>query len=1253
MPRRRKSSPSRAVKSLSNVATVIPKELNFPKQLGASVTRTVKVKNNASNKSLAFKLQCNAPTRYAVTPASGVIKPASEQLISVRLKALESVEFENSDNDKFLVRVTQIGAQEYDFSSENWASAPKSAVMKYLVKVAFHTSSSYDDSKYDEVASDPMKMSRNQIPTNNTKQLWTPHANNSNNNNNKNNKMSRFSTPMAPEMTNSSSGQVKQAAQGLKKIWSERAIRKRGSDDSPQAANRYDNAVATVENVTALVTSDDNNNEARVIELLMKDGSRKEEHKLSKEELHELIGYRGKVSDDIWQQWVAKAQAHREKNIEMPQQHNIASTPFSVSRNNNFNNNRQVQSVGKVRTAKRFQIRKAPQSVKPKRNFVGATRRNTYIGQHNAPVNTKYPPTQQRYNQLESKSYTGDSNNRPPWEGVQGMNNPGITRSSVLRKVLTRKPDARTGVSTAKKASIVREYMENGGDLRKHSLRKKTVKFGYGIVARAESNGNRGNIRVGSSLKKSARQKQRKNVQRNVNKFPTRNMTALTPTEKSLLEKVVNYEARLDAVESERSAMMSKIEQIEKKTEVGDKSSSLFSQSTITKAKTSNASLSLADLTEINPHDLTKSSTSNNNKSTNNQNGEARDIYTFEAEFDTPLGIVIGSRRIIKTVNINSAAMEKGLEQGDIILGVNGEEIPEAMSPQDVSSIISHKRDNFGFARLYLLRNRNNAINENIIKDSIEAENVTPSISATISPAVLEHKNNDEELDQARKKIVFLETQLELLNNADNTWKHKESLKKELNKCKSENKELKEKCKMLERDILYLAGQLRGYSGRSGVVPEQVRNQFTQLRESMSNTSEAVETIFAQVSRDLTIFSQHIMARANTDLLENTNSTNVLSSNYKSRSIPMLNSQIGKNREIRNVSRHFVGGNVRKGNSAVAVVCVPRCEENMNDFNDNVVEGIVNVVNENSVVLNFGATPKQFIFSRALPTNSNGEEVVKSDIYDKIENVCNGRSVCLFVHGDASSRNVCPLLYGKDDMDLGIMRTAVKKLFDNLNETDENIALSVTAVECLNNQFRDLLQPPSESPESHELHRDGEGNVWVSNVVGVELKSIDDFTRVADICRGRQSLLTSKGKFIIPRRDSQTYLNRGCIPHPDANIVITIQLDAINNDLSGGDGESSIALSKLTFVNLATGSNVANQATLTGVGDVLENIAANNEFIPYRHAKLTRMLEPSLPKGNVDVVLILSVSTAEEDVIETNRSLLFGRKLCEKGGGAM
>ena len=83
--------------------------------------------------------------------------------------------------------------------------------------------------------------------------------------------------------------------------------------------------------MTALVTSDDNNNEARVIELLMKDGSRKEEHKLSKEELHELIGYRGKVSDDIWQQ-VAKAQAHREKNIEMPQQQYCKYTFFCIKK---------------------------------------------------------------------------------------------------------------------------------------------------------------------------------------------------------------------------------------------------------------------------------------------------------------------------------------------------------------------------------------------------------------------------------------------------------------------------------------------------------------------------------------------------------------------------------------------------------------------------------------------------------------------------------------------------------------------------------------------------------------------------------------------------------------------------------------------------------------------------------------------------------------------------------------------------------
>ena len=272
--------------------------------------------------------------------------------------------------------------------------------------------------------------------------------------------------------------------------------------------------------------------------------------------------------------------------------------------------------------------------------------------------------------------------------------------------------------------------------------------------------------------------------------------------------------------------------------------------------------------------------------------------------------------------------------------------------------------------------------------------------------------------------------------------------------------------------------------------------------------------------------------------------------------------------------------------------------------------------------------------------------IAQRALVEKVTKVLSGRNVCFFIYGDISEQHICPLLYGKTDSNCGILKASVEKLFQTIGSDDmlaNQIKISVTAVECLNNKFRDLLQPPSEVPVSHELHRDGEGNVWVSNIVGVEVKCADDFLRVADICRGRQSLMSSKGKYIIPFRESEAYLSRGCIVHPDAHVVLTAQLDIDNQSVPGG----SNVLSRLTFVHLAPGSAVATQATLTGVGDVLENLAAGNSFIPYRHAKLTRMLEPSLPRGNVDIGMILSVSTSSEDVIETNRSLLFGRKLNE------
>ena len=109
--------------------------------------------------------------------------------------------------------------------------------------------------------------------------------------------------------------------------------------------------------------------------------------------------------------------------------------------------------------------------------------------------------------------------------------------------------------------------MKKNGDNRRHSLRKKEVKFGYGIVPHTKGSRVHGHLKMSQSLSqpKIISIHSRENASNFSNKESTNKTVALTDTEKALLEKVINYEARLDAVEAERASMMKKIDEIAQK----------------------------------------------------------------------------------------------------------------------------------------------------------------------------------------------------------------------------------------------------------------------------------------------------------------------------------------------------------------------------------------------------------------------------------------------------------------------------------------------------------------------------------------------------------------------------------------------------------------------------------------------------------------------------------------------------------------
>ena len=63
--------------------------------------------------------------------------------------------------------------------------------------------------------------------------------------------------------------------------------------------------------------------------------------------------------------------------------------------------------------------------------------------------------------------------------------------------------------------------------------------------------------------------------------------------------------------------------------------------------------------------------------------------------------------------------------------------------------------------------------------------------------------------------------------------------------------------------------------------------------------------------------------------------------------------------------------------------------------------------------------------------------------------------------------------------------------------------------------------------------------------------------------------------------------------------------------------------------------------SLTALGDVLHALVGKTEHVPYRHSKLTTLLQPCLKRG-ARVALIIAASPSSEDALETLQTLGFG-----------
>ena len=156
--------------------------------------------------------------------------------------------------------------------------------------------------------------------------------------------------------------------------------------------------------------------------------------------------------------------------------------------------------------------------------------------------------------------------------------------------------------------------------------------------------------------------------------------------------------------------------------------------------------------------------------------------------------------------------------------------------------------------------------------------------------------------------------------------------------------------------------------------------------------------------------------------------------------------------------------------------------------------------------------PKTFVFDKVLSTNAGGEGE-ESQLANAVLECTHPYGIS---HHDAGrDGSFCVIsMGGLDRPDFGKDLGAAFENFLNYYQASDvrmKEDVCITVVEVIGEDgFRDLLEPPASvaSPHVEKVHRlqsDSQGFVWVTDVMGVTIKSRWDFERVCRIVHERRS----------------------------------------------------------------------------------------------------------------------------------------------------
>jgi len=281
---------------------------------------------------------------------------------------------------------------------------------------------------------------------------------------------------------------------------------------------------------------------------------------------------------------------------------------------------------------------------------------------------------------------------------------------------------------------------------------------------------------------------------------------------------------------------------------------------------------------------------------------------------------------------------------------------------------------------------------------------------------------------------------------------------------------------------------------------------------------------------------------------------------------------------------------------------------------------------------------KTFTFDRVFNTYSSQTEIFDCIAKPLIDDVLKGYNGTIFTYGQSGSGKTYTM-FGEDILDestQGIIPRAILEIFNFINDEKNHeikFELKFSMLEIYMENLYDLLNPDMKSSDL-KIKEHSKHGIYVENLSEIYITSQEEFLLLINEAEKCRSV-------------SETSLNKNSSrSHLLFQLQITQKLQddtERRGSLNMIDLAGSEKISKTHAIGTTLEEARKINLSLSNLGNVIYALASNNDHIPYRDSKLTRILQDSLG-GNSKTMLIVNCSIHSYNAEETFSTLLFAKR---------